>query len=267
MKRLLSILMTIVLTLTLSVTASHAADENFSIDKCKITFSKKSYTYTGNGITPIPTVKYKKKKLKKDKDYNIYYKDNINVGTATVTLIGLGKYKGTTTATFSIVKGKQKINAKSINATYGDDPIDIAAIATNPLSYKSSNKKVAKVSPVGTVTIIGAGKAKITIKAEESSNVASAKKTITVTIKKSKTDITAFGELVKTGKKLDLHAESSSGAKLKFISSDKHIAKVSSKGIVKGLKSGHVTITIKSPATKNYKAGVKKMKIEVSDDM
>ena len=152
----LLMLMTLVFTLPCDIAG---AETKVPLDKCKITFSKTEYTYTGNGITPVPKVTYKNDKLKKDSDYNIYYKDNVNVGTATVTLVGLGKYTGSTTATFSIIKGKQSITASDIKATFGDDPINIAAIAKNPLSYSSSNTAVAEVSPVGTVTIIGAGTA------------------------------------------------------------------------------------------------------------
>ena len=256
----LLMLMTLVFTLPCDIAG---AETKVPLDKCKITFSKTEYTYTGNGITPVPKVTYKNDKLKKDSDYNIYYKDNVNVGTATVTLVGLGKYTGSTTATFSIVKGKQSITASDIKATFGDDPINIAAIAKNPLSYSSSNTAVAEVSPVGTVTIIGAGTAKITIKAEGNSNVAPAKKVITVKIAKAKAKITAFGGLVKRRETHDLHAETTSGAKLTFTSSNKKIASVTKKGIVKGLKKGTVTITIKCPATKNFKAGSTKVQIEV----
>ena len=41
MKRLLSILMVMIITLTLASTVSRAVDEKISLDKCKISFSKK----------------------------------------------------------------------------------------------------------------------------------------------------------------------------------------------------------------------------------
>ena len=261
MKKILSLFLVAVLLVPAVIT--RAETEKIPLDKCKVTISGEFY-YTGNGITPTPKVTYKKKKLKKDRDYNLYYKDNVNVGTATITFVGMGDYTGSTTATFQIKKGKQTINAKNVKATFGDDPVNISAIANNPLSYKSSNTAVAEVSPVGTITIKGAGKAKITIKAEGSTNVAPAKKTITVTIAKAKPRISAFGGLVKKGDKWNLHAETTSDGKLTYQSSNKKIATVSKKGIVKTLKKGRVTITITSVATKNFKAATKKVAVEVN---
>lgn len=267
MKRLLSVLMVMILTLTLASTVSRADDEKISLDKCKISFSKKSFTYTGEGIIPVPKVTYKKKKLKKDKDYNIYYKDNVSVGTATVTLVGLGNYTGSTTATFTITKGKQTIKAKNIKATYGDEGVTVNAAADNPMTYKSSNKKVITVNPAGIITIKKAGKAKITIKAEGSGNVKPAKKVIKVTIAKAKPKVTAFGGIVALGKKWDLHASATSPGRLTYSSSNKKVAKVSKKGIVKSLKVGKATITVKCAGTKNYKPVSTKVTIEVSDSL
>ena len=263
MKRLFSFLLAFMLSLTLVETSSFAASEQISLDKCKVSFSKKEYAYTGNGLIPVPKVTYKRKKLKKDTDYTIYYKDNVNVGTATATLVGMGKYNGSAAASFTIVKGKQKIKAKNIKATYRDTPVGIGADSASKLSYKSSNKKVATVNDMGEVTFKNAGKAKITITAEETSNLRSAKKVISVTVVKAKSTVVAFGGKIKKGEKWNLHSESSSGGKLSYSSSNKKIATVSQKGIVKGVKKGTVTITVKCASTKNYKSAKTKVKIKV----
>lgn len=262
MKKVLTIILAVALLLPAFVV--HADAEKVSLDKCTVTFSKKSYTYTGVGITPTPNVRYSNKKLKKDRDYTIYYRANVNVGAATVTLVGLGNYSGSTTATFQITKGKQVIKAANIKATYGDEPVYISTEASNPLTYKSSNKKVCTVNKVGMVTIKGAGKAKVTIFAEGNSNVRPAKITITVRVSKAEATVTAFGGLVKKGKKWNLHAETTSGGKLTFKSSNERIATVSKKGIVKAKREGKATITIKSAATKNYKAGKTQVVVEVN---
>ncbi|SFQ51801.1 Ig-like domain (group 2) [Lachnospiraceae bacterium XBB1006] len=261
MKKVLTLLLTVALLLPAFVV--HADVRKVSLDKCIVTFSKKSYTYTGVGITPTPNVHYKNKKLKKDRDYTIYYRDNVNVGVATVTLVGVGNYSGSTTATFQITKGKQVIKAANIKATYGDEPIYISTEASNPLTYQSSNRKVCTVNKVGMVTIVGAGKAKITIHAEGNSNVRPAKKIITVSVRKASATVIAFGGLLKKGEKWDLHAETTSGGKLTFKSSNERIAMVSKKGIVKAKRKGKVTITIRSSATKNYRAGSAKVVMEV----
>lgn len=266
MKKLISTILVVAILFSFSVPVN-AAEKKVSLTRCKVTFSKKSYTYTGTGILPTPKVTYKKKKLKKDKDFSIYFKDNVNVGTATVTLVGMGDYCDSTTATFVIKKGKQKITAKNIKATYGDDPIYIVVKSDNPLTYKSSNKSVARVSEAGIVTVKNAGKAKITIKAAGNNNVSPAKKTITVTVKKAKPKVTAFGGVIAKGDKWDVKAETTSCAQLSYSSSNPKVATVSKKGIVTAKKIGTVTITVKSKKTRNFKAGVKKVKVRVSDGL
>ena len=51
--------------------------------------------------------------LSENRDYSVTYSDNINPGTAKVTFTGIGKYAGTKTATFKIVKGRS-LNEKDI---------------------------------------------------------------------------------------------------------------------------------------------------------
>ena len=232
------------------------------LDQCKVIISGKYY-YTGEGITPTPKVTYKNKKLEINKDYTIDYKNNVNAGTAMVVLVGMGNYTGSTSATFTIKKGKQTIKANNIKTIYGEDPISISATADNKLTFKSSNKKVAKINAAGIITIKNVGSARIIIKAAGNNNVAPAKKTIKVTVKKASSEVTAFGGLVKKGEKWNLHAESSSGGKLTYKSSNAKIASVSKKGIVKALKEGTVTITIKALKTKNYKSSSTKVEIKV----
>ena len=262
MKKILSITLAITLLFSLVIQTNRSSAAQVSLDKCKVTISGKYY-YTGEGITPTPKVVYKKKKLKINEDYTAYYANNVNVGTATVTLVGMGRYTGSATASFEIKKGKQTITASNIIATFGDDPINIAADAKTALSYSSSNKKVAKVNAMGVVTVIDAGKAKITIKAEGTGSLKPAKKVITVNVKKAKASVIAFGGTIEKGQKWDVKAESSSGGKLTYSSSNKKIGPVSKKGVVKGKKLGTVTITVKAAATRNYKGCSTKVKVRI----
>ena len=256
------VLFLLIMILSFAFAKNTVAADRKPIENCKVTFSK-DYTYTGNGITPTPKVTYKKKKLIKDEDYNIYYKDNVNVGTATVTLVGIGAYKGSTTGNFKIKKGKQIIKANDIKATYGDTTTYVSVMCAHPVTYKSSAESVCTVNAVGTVTFVNAGKAKITITAAGNSNVAKAKKDINVTVSKTKTTLNVYGGYVNKGATLNLNAVTSSGAKLTFKSSDTKIATVSKYGIVTAKKIGKITITVKSAATKNYKAATKKVEVEV----
>ena len=261
MKKSLSLILFLILFLSMATCAY--AETKIPMDECSVSFKKSSYKYTGNGITPEPIVTYKNKKLIKDKDYNIVYKDNVNVGTATVTLIGLGEYTGTTTGSFSIVKSKQTIEADNIKATYGDAPVNINAVAKNPLSYKSSDENVAEVSQVGTVTFRNAGKCKIIITAEGNMNVDKATKTINVSVGKAEASVKAYGGRVRQGETLDLKASTTSDGKLSYKSSNKKTATVSKDGVVRARKSGTCIITVKAAATRNYKAASTEVAIEV----
>ena len=62
-------------------------------------------SYTGNPITQVITVKDNDqgRNLSEGTEYTVSYSNNVNIGTATVTVTGMGNYKGTKTATFSIL--------------------------------------------------------------------------------------------------------------------------------------------------------------------
>ncbi|MDO4803494.1 MAG: 5'-nucleotidase C-terminal domain-containing protein [Lachnospiraceae bacterium] len=62
------------------------------------------YEYTGNYRQPNLTVKLGSKVLAKDVDYTVKYSNNKNVGTATITATGIGKYTGTKSVSFKLVK-------------------------------------------------------------------------------------------------------------------------------------------------------------------
>lgn len=75
-------------------------------------------------------------------------------------------------------------------------------------------------------------------------------KTVITTAKKAYT--------VKAGKKVSLKAVASDGSKITYKTSNKKIAKVTSKGVVKGVKKGKATITIKANGvTKKVRVTVK----------
>ncbi|MDO5389811.1 MAG: hypothetical protein Q4F24_01810 [Eubacteriales bacterium] len=61
-------------------------------------------TYTGTVIRPKPTVRYGKETLTEGKDYRFFYEDNKNLGTATMIITGEGDYVGTKEITFNIIQ-------------------------------------------------------------------------------------------------------------------------------------------------------------------
>jgi len=112
------------------------------------------------------------------------------------------------------------------------------------LTWKSSKPKVAEVSEKGVVTPKKAGTAVITVKTANGK-----KDSITVTVVDVKSVKLKEGKAktLKVGKKLTLHAiisPSKVKTKLTWTSSDKKVATVSSKGVVKAIKPGEAKITV-----------------------
>jgi len=60
--------------------------------------------YTGSYIRPNVVLRYNGYKLEQGTDYTVSYSNNRNVGTATIKITGIGRYKGTKTVTFKIVR-------------------------------------------------------------------------------------------------------------------------------------------------------------------
>ena len=90
------------------------------IAKQKVSVSPASYVYDGTEKKPTVTVTdaVTGKALTLNTDYTVSYKNNKNVGTATVTVTGQGNYKGSATATFSILSsGTKLIDIGSSNPT------------------------------------------------------------------------------------------------------------------------------------------------------
>lgn len=119
--------------------------------------------------------------------------------------------------------------------------------AVKPLqSYKSSNTKVATVSSKGVITAKKVGKATITVVDKNGTTLK-----VTVTVKKAPKKISASfkKKTLKVGKKVTLKAKFTKGYysnKIKFTSSNKKVATVTSKGVIKAKKKGTCKITMKT---------------------
>lgn len=125
-------------------------------------------------------------------------------------------------------------------------PVVTPVTSQQKVTYKSSNKKVATVSSKGVVKAVKPGKATITVKSGGKS------KKITVTVNPVRTTrITGVPETasVKKGKTKKLKPKltpSGSTEKIKYTTSNKKVATVSAKGVIKGVSRGTATITVKS---------------------
>ena len=149
----------------------------------------------------------------------------------------------TTTKSLTLAKG----------ATYKKlaSSITVAPVTSKEkVTYSSSNKKVATVSSKGVIKAKKAGTAKITVKSGSKKVVVTVKVTGVKTTKLS--GVPAIKKIAK-GKSFKIKAAATpknTDEKITFKSSNKKVATVTSKGVVKGLKKGTATITVQSGSKK-----------------
>ena len=160
----------------------------------------------------------------------------------------------------SLEAGKTKTIAASVTPSSASD---------KTVTWSSSNEKVATVNANGTIKAVAAGTATITATSKDGNASTSCK----VTVKQPATSIvlksTSGTDLSKTTMKIAVGSSKTVKATLKpdnvtnkditWSTSDKKIATVSSKGVVKGIKEGTVKIT----ATSGDGAASKTIKIKI----
>ncbi len=85
-------------------------------------------------------------------------------------------------------KSVQSVEAKNMEKTYGAKPFSLGAksSAGAPLSYASSDQKVAVIDASGKVTVKGCGVTSITISAAETAGYKAAQKTVLLTVRPRK---------------------------------------------------------------------------------
>lgn len=125
-------------------------------------------------------------------------------------------------------------------------PVFAPVTSQQKVTYKTSNKKVATVSSKGVIKAVNPGKATITVKSGSKSK----KVTVVVnTVKTTKITNVASTATVKRGKTLTLKPKltpSDSTEAIKYTTSNKKVAAVSSKGVIKDMKKGTAIITVTS---------------------
>lgn len=142
--------------------------------------------------------------------------------------------------------GKVKLNKTSSTIYVGKSTTLKVMNTGKKVKWSSSNKNIAKVSSKGKVTGRKAGKAVITAK------VSGKKYTCKVKVKNPYLSVTK--KTITQGKNFTLVMKGSTV--VKWSSSDKSVATVSSKGKVKAKKKGTATITCKCKNGKKYKCKV-----------
>ena len=175
----------------------------------------------------------------------------VKAGTAVITA-----KVGNATATCKVtVKASTIKFAKASVTIYKGKTATVKATATPSatVKYTSSNTKVATVnSKTGVVKGIKAGTVTITAKA------GALKTTCKVVVKNPAFSLVKSSATIKKGKTTTIRSKATPAGKVTYTSSNKKVAAVNSKGVVKGIKKGKATIIVKcNGITKKFVVTVK----------
>ena len=238
----------------------HLREAIDSLVKAEFKLNKTSATlYSGAAVTLSATTNLTGDITWKSSDAKVATVDAkgnvkaVNAGTATITAT-LGKVS----ATFTVTVKNPSITAKadsSVIYTKSKTTTKINVVkdgVTGNATFRSSNTKVATVSANGTVKAKKAGKVNITVQ------VGNYKQVVKITVKKPTMKLVKSSAKLKKGKKVTIKVKAAPVSKVTFKSSNKKVATVSSKGVVKAKKKGTATITVKcNGITKKFKVTVK----------
>ena len=175
----------------------------------------------------------------------------VKAGTATITA-SYGNAKATCKVT---VKASTIKFAKKTATVYTGKTVTVKATVTPSatITYTSSNTKVATVnSKTGAVKGLKAGTVTITATSGK------LKATYKLTVKNPTFSLTKSSATIKKGKTTTIKSKAAPAGKVTYTSSNRKVATVTSKGVVKGIKKGKATITVKcNGITKKFVVTVK----------
>ena len=208
----------------------------------------------------------------------IWTSSNESVATVNGSGVITGKSKGTATITVETEDGGFKdtctvevvqlvtaisLESTSISLDAGKTKTLTATISPSSASnknvtWKSSNTSIVKISSKGVVTAVAAGTAVITVTSKDGNVSTTCRVTVTqpatgISLNKTKANVDVGGTYTL---KATLKPSNVTSTYVSWTSSDTKVATVTSKGVVKGLKTGTTVITA-ATANGTYKATCK----------
>lgn len=176
----------------------------------------------------------------------------IKAGTVTITATTSTGLKATCKVT---VKAPSVKFAKKSAVVYKGKTVTVKATlaGVSSVTYKSSNTKIATVnSKTGTVKGIKAGTVTITATSGK------LKATYKLTVKNPTFTLTKSSATIAKGKTTTIRSKATPVSTVTYTSSNKKVATVTGKGVVKGISKGKATITVKcNGITKKFVVTVK----------
>ena len=230
-------------------------------------FSLKTTSYTWTGGYFYPQVACTNGLLQ-NVDYKVEYDYNSNAGTHTIEVYGINDYTGSVFLKYTVAKSGQTLTgSNTVKKTGATNSFKLDVKRTKgdgKLTYSSSNTKVATVNKNGQVAIKGCGKTIITVKAAATRNCNAAAKKVTLTVTKASQKISGVASsYTRRYSSKSLTIRPKAAGKITYVSSNKKIAQVSSKGKITFRRKGTVKIKIKAAATSKYNATSRTITIKI----
>lgn len=210
-----------------------------SISKVKV--GETEYAASGRGAKVI---------VKEDGSLDL---TDLQVTEGTVFEVTATGYKNNLVFTYEEAKFSLDVTEKTLYVK-GKDTVTLKADTnlSDKITWSSSNKKVATVNSKGVVTAKAKGTAVIIATCGEY------KATCKVSVKTPTLKLAKTSASIKVGKKTTIKATATPTGTVKYTSSNKKIATVSSKGVVTGKKKGTAKITVTcNGVSKTFKVTVK----------
>ena len=168
-----------------------------TINNCTISLSQSTYAADGTAKTPTVTVRDGSTILSPYSDYTVTYSNNKIAGTASVLITGKGKYSGSKTVNFIITGLPQTMTlAQESYIKYpGSDAFALSPTATGDgtgFTFTSSDNSVVTVTASGVVSIVGTGRAYITVTTAGVKKYAPVSKQVVIQVKPKKPIISVY---------------------------------------------------------------------------
>ena len=174
-------------------------------------------------------------------------------------------------AEYVVAKAEPALSVSAIaDKNYGDNAfeLEVSHKGDGVKSYTSSNEKVATVDEDGKVSIIGAGKATLTVSFAESANYTADQKEVTITVKKVNHELVVKNltyNVTYGDKAFKIAAEAGDNeTAIKFTSKNKDVASVSEDGTVTVGNAGTAKITVSMDESNDYLAVSKEVTVNVA---
>lgn len=151
-----------------------------------VTMDELSLVYDGLEKRPVIHVHDRDALITAD-DYELLYENNLHAGTALVTVRAKGNYSGEVKKNFTIEKARPILTVGTgliLEKALRDGSFSLEAVLSNgeSLSYSSSDPTVASVDAQGTVTLLAAGTADLTVDYRGSQDYLPVQATVKLTV-------------------------------------------------------------------------------------